>query len=57
MRRGMGASLVAGALVYVLGVTFAAGVTGYGVYRVAHAVVGDLRQPPKAGDRRGQAET
>ena len=40
-------SLVASALVYVLGITFAAGVTGYGVYRVAHAVAGDLGQPPK----------
>ena len=55
--RLMGSSLVASALAYVLGVTFAAGVTGYGVYRVAHAVAGDLRQPPKLAITAAKAET
>jgi hypothetical protein len=45
--RLMGSSLVASALIYVLGITFAVGVTGHGIYRVGHAVAGDLRQPPK----------
>jgi hypothetical protein len=47
-RRGIGASLAAVALVYGIGVVFAAGVTGYGVHRVAQAVIGDLGSPPKA---------
>ena len=40
-------SFVVVVLAYVLGVTFAAGVSGYGVYRVAQALAGDLKQPPK----------
>jgi hypothetical protein len=47
-RRGIGASLVATALVYGIGVAFAVGVTGYGVHRVAQAVIGNLGIPPKA---------
>ena len=54
--RLIGSSLIASALIYVLGMAFAAGVTGYGVYRVAHAVAGDLRQPPKSAITSAKAE-
>jgi hypothetical protein len=41
-------SFVIAGFAYALGISFAAGVTGYGVYRVGHALAGDLKQPPKA---------
>ena len=44
-------------LAYVLGVTFAAGVSGYGVYRVAQALAGDLKQPPKTVSRHQNRRT
>jgi hypothetical protein len=40
-------SFVIAAMAYALGITFAVGVTGYGVYRVGHALAGDLKQPLK----------
>jgi hypothetical protein len=47
-RRGVGASLAAATLVYGIAVAFATGVTGYGVHRVAQALMGDLGGPQKA---------
>src|SRR6478672_4925748 len=41
-------SFVSAAVAYALGIGFAAGVTGYGVYRVGYALAGDLKHPPKA---------
>src|SRR6476646_5344231 len=49
-------SLVASAFTYVLSVTFAAGVTAYGVHSVAHAVAGDLRQPPRPAAATAKSE-
>jgi Protein of unknown function (DUF2865) len=45
--RLLSSSFAIGVLAYALGITFAVGVTGFGVYRLAHAVTADLRQPPK----------
>jgi len=48
VQRGIGTSLAAAALVYAIGIVFAAGVTAYGVHRVAQALIGGAGSAPKA---------